>query len=228
MDLFFIPFLFLPFLLMKKGSSGSSSSSNSGTNSFVIPNDIEMVANVPFAIGEPNPIWPVITNNSRKNWVSYKKINGKYNDSKSNPPGNPARSFGWVRDNGRYHAGVDLYGNSGDPVLAMESGTIVGIQGFLGPTKAILVEGDNSGLVILYGEITDESWSKLGLKKGSHVTKGQQIATIGLNNASTSMLHFETYIKGTTKNYQWKQGTTPDPHILNPTKYLLKALKTIK
>lgn len=221
MDLYFIPFLFLPFLLMKKGSS-SSSKPSSGTNSmFPDPNDIAIIAGVPFAEPGSNPLWPVITNNSKKNWVSYKKTDGKY-------AGNPARSFGWLRPNSRYHAGMDLYGDPGDIIVASESGTVVGIQGFLGPTKAILIEGDETGQVILYGEITDKSWEKFGLKKGSHVNRGQQIATVGLNDAGTSMLHFEEYSKGVKQNIQWKQGTNPDPRILNPTKFLLKAVKTIK
>lgn len=221
MDLFFIPFLFLPFLLMKKGSS-SSSSSSSGMNS-VMPNvnEIAVIAGVPFANPGSNPLWPVITKNANKNWVSYKKTNGKY-------AGNAARSFGWSRDNGRYHAGVDLYGDPGDIVIASESGTVVGIQGFLGPTKAILIEGDETGQVILYGEVTDKSWEKFGIGKGSHVNRGQQIATIGLNDAGRGMLHWEIYSNGTKQNIQWKKGTNPDSRILNPTKFLLKAVKTIK
>lgn len=218
MDLFFIPFLFLPFLLVKKPASSSSGGSKVST----IPNDVAVIAGVPFADpGNTNPAWPVITDNKYKNWVSYKKTDGKY-------AGNPARSFGWVRTNGRYHAGMDLYGDPGDPVIASESGTVVGIQGFLGPTKAMLVEGDDTGIVILYGEITDKSWEKFGLKKGSHVNKGQQIATIGLNEANGGMLHWEQYVNGTKQNEQWKQGTKPDPRILNPTKFLLKAVKNIK
>ena len=208
---FYVPlFLILPFLLLKNSSSGSSGSTKS-TSDF---SDVAKIENIPFAEGASNPAWPLI---SKKNKiVSYKKTDGKY-------VGTAGYSFGRPRSNGeRIHVGIDLWANDNDIVVATESGTIVGIQGFLGPVKAMLVQGD-SGLVQLYGEIEDGSWNEFGLKKGSRVERKQPIARIGKNSAGTQMLHFETYTEGTTKNITLKKGAEPDSRILNPTKYLLLA-----
>lgn len=213
---FYVPlFLILPFLLLRNSGSSTISSSSGGKSSSDF-SDIAKIENIDFAEGSPNPVWPLIS--EKKKIVSYKKTNGKY-------VGTAGYSFGRSRSNGeRVHVGIDLWANSEDPVIATENGKIVGIQGFLGPVKALLVQND-SGLVVLYGEIKDDSWSEFGLKKGSLVKKGQKIARVGLNSSGGSMLHFETYKEGTTKNITLKTGEKPDPRILNPTKYLLLAQK---
>lgn len=213
MDKYLPLLLAIPFLLLKSGSANASSSNSSGESSFP---DVAKIANVPFAMSNANLRWPVITKHTRGNEVPYKKLDGKYE-------GNPARSFGVPRQDGiRKHAALDLYSYGEDVVVAMESGIVVGIQGFLGPTKALLIQGD-SGVVVLYGEIKNNSWSEFGIKKGTRVKAGQPIARVGINDAGTSMLHLETYTKGTTQNAQWK-GSPPD-NLLNPTKYLLQARK---
>lgn len=178
-------------------------------------NYIKQTGGVPFAKGSCYAVWPVNTGNSRRWEVPYLDGGGNYVN------GNPARAFGAIRGNGaRYHVGIDLYCNDQDTCVACEDGTIVGIQGFLNITKAILLQ-TNSGIVCLYGEVEDGSWNEFGIKKGSVVKKGQAICRIGKNNAGTQMLHFETYAKGTTKNSTWDTGENPPPQILNPTKYLL-------
>ena len=213
MDKYLPLLLAIPFLLMKSGSANASNSNSSGNSSF---SDVAQIANVPFAMSNSNLRWPVITKHSRGDEVPYKKLDGKY-------VGNAARSFGVPRQDGiRKHAAIDLYSYGNDVVVAMESGIVVGIQGFLGPTKALLIQGD-SGIVSLYGEIKNDSWNEFGIKKGTKVKAGQPIARIGINDAGTSMLHFETYTKGTTQNAQWKGS--PPSNLLNPTKYLLQAQK---
>ena len=213
MDKYLPLLLAIPFLLMKSGSANASNSNSSGNSSF---SDVAQIANVPFAMSNSNLRWPVITKHSRGDEVPYKKLDGKY-------VGNAARSFGVPRQDGiRKHAAIDLYSYGNDIVVAMESGIVVGIQGFLGPTKALLIQGD-SGIVSLYGEIKNDSWNEFGIKKGTKVKAGQPIARIGINDAGTSMLHFETYTKGTTQNAQWKGS--PPSNLLNPTKYLLQAQK---
>lgn len=215
MDLYVPLFLILPLLLFK--NSSKSSSSNSTSSEYFFP-DVQKIKNVPFAMGAIKPKWPVITSHSRGKEVPYLSVNGKY-------VGNAARSFGANRSDGeREHVGIDLYCNAGDVVVATESGTVINTQGFLGPTKALLIQG-NSGLVTLYGEIKNNSWDEFNIKKGSVVKAGDPIARIGVNNAGTYMLHFETYTKGTTKNTSWKSGSAPNPAIRNPTKYLLQARK---
>lgn len=213
MDRYLPLLLAIPFFFLKSGSANASTSSSSGNSNFP---DVAQIANVPFAVGPSNLRWPTITKHTRGNEVPYKKLDGKY-------VGNAARSFGVPRSDGvRKHAAIDLYCYGNDVVVAMESGTVVGIQGFLGPTKALVIQGD-SGVVSLYGEIKNNSWSEFDIKKGTKVKAGQPIARIGINDAGTSMLHFETYTKGTTQNAQWKGS--PPSNLLNPTKYLLQAQK---
>ncbi len=210
MDRYLPLLLALPFFFLKSGSANASTSS---TSSFP---DVAKIADVPFATGPSNLRWPLITKHVRGTEVPYKKLDGKY-------VGNAARSFGVPRQDGvRKHAAIDLYSYGEDVVLAMESGIVVGIQGFLGPTKALLIQGD-SGTVVLYGEIKNNSWSEFDIKKGTRVKAGQPIARVGINDAGTSMLHLETYTKGTTQNAQWKGS--PPSNLLNPTKYLLQAQK---
>ena len=210
MDRYLPLLLALPFFFLISGSANASTSS---TSSFP---DVAKIADVPFATGPSNLRWPLITKHVRGNEVPYKKLDGKY-------VGNAARSFGVPRQDGvRKHAAIDLYSYGEDVVLAMESGIVVGIQGFLGPTKALLIQGD-SGTVVLYGEIKNNSWSEFDIKKGTRVKAGQPIARVGINDAGTSMLHLETYTKGTTQNAQWKGS--PPSNLLNPTKYLLQAQK---
>lgn len=215
----------LPLILMALFIANQSKSTTTNIkklNCFSKFNLVKRIGNVPFATGDCNALWPVITNHSRAYEVPYKNTEGKFVN------GNPSRAFGSVRSDGeRYHVGIDLYCNDQDVCVAVEDGTVVGIQGFLNITKALLLQ-TKSGIVVLYGEIEDGSWNDFAIKKGSIVKKGQKICRIGKNQAGTQMLHFETYSKGTTKNVAWKTNTDPASNILNPTKYLLNIASTKK
>lgn len=170
------------------------------------------VDGVPFATGSSTPVWPIITKNPRKFTVSYRSVSGEI-------IGNGMRRFLADR-NGKLHAGVDLYGNPGDKVLAMEDGEIVNFYHFFHGTYALIVQ-HASGLVVNYGEVENASWAPFGLKRGSYVKKGSPIARIGLMSGGSHMLHFEAYAPGTTKNY--KITDPPNKRTRNPTKYLLVA-----
>jgi murein DD-endopeptidase MepM/ murein hydrolase activator NlpD len=215
----------LPLILMvlfianqKKESSNNVKKSNC----FSKFNLVKQVGNIPFATGDCNAFWPVITKNGRAYEVPYKNTEGKYVN------GNPSRAFGSLRGDGeRYHVGIDLYCDDQDVCVAVEDGVVVGIQGFLNITKALLLQ-TKSGIVVLYGEIEDGSWKDFAIKKGSIVKKGQKICRIGKNQTGTQMLHFETYTKGITQNITWKTNTDPASGILNPTKYLLNIASTKK
>jgi murein DD-endopeptidase MepM/ murein hydrolase activator NlpD len=175
----------------------------------------ELKFNIPFAAGSPSPIWPLVTNNPKKWMVSYRTVSGSI-------VGNGARRFMCSRDGGeRYHVGIDLYGNPGDPVLAMEDGVIVNTAPFFQGTDAVYLQC-KSGLVINYGEVKSNSWKEFGLAEGSKVKKGQPIARVGQMTSGSHMCHFETYMPGTTKNIRYFGGDTKQ--ILNPTYYLLLAL----
>ena len=185
----------------------------------LLPGVVEprQVKGVPFALGGKRPVWPVISSSSRGNEVAYADING-------DPHGNWERRFGANRDD-HTHAGVDLYANNGDILVATENGTIIGAQTFHLGTDALLLQTD-SGIVILYGEADPKSWKEFGIAKGSRVRAGQPIARVGCmvgtwKNCDSHMLHLETYIAGTEQNKRWTGS--PPFGLLDPTRYLLRA-----
>ena len=146
----------------------------------------------PFALGIVAPMWPVTgeSNNARRKQVSYRDVDGKYH-------GSWGRVFKASRSDGRrYHAGIDIYANVGDLVLATEPGIIVNHYHFYQGVHALIIQGD-SGLVVNYGEVAPGSWKEFGLKTGDHVKRGQAIARVGEMNSGSHMLHFETYRQGT-------------------------------
>lgn len=174
----------------------------------------QMTFDIPFGAGDPNPLWPTITNHSKKFVVSYRTVSGSVE-------GNGARRFMVDRSGGgRYHVGIDLYGYPDDPIVAMEDCTIVNHYHFYHGSYALIVHC-KSGLVINYGEVKKNSWKEFGLDKGSKVKKGHPIARVGLMSGGSHMLHFETYMPPTTANKRYKGGDSGP--ILNPTYYLLRA-----
>jgi murein DD-endopeptidase MepM/ murein hydrolase activator NlpD len=173
----------------------------------------------PFAGGPARPKWPVGPSHN-KNWgkVSYRDVNGTMHL-------NGARAFGASRGE-RRHAGIDLYGNPGDLVIAPESGVLVSDQNFLTTIPgddALMMQGD-SGTVLLFGEIKANGFQEFGLQLGSRVQKGQPIGRIVQTANGSHMLHFETYAQGTTKNKKWFVGQAPPAGLLDPTEYLLRAM----
>lgn len=175
------------------------------------------VAGVAFAQGGRSPVWPVASTSSRGDEVAYYDVYDQIH-------GNWARRFGATRD-GHTHAGIDLYANDGDVVVATEDGTIVGTQTFHLGTDAVLLQTD-SGIVVLYGEVAPWSWKKYGLQVGSRVRAGQPIAQIGCMvgeppNCESHMLHLETYRAGVTQNEHWYGS--PPADLLDPSRYLLRA-----
>jgi len=171
----------------------------------------------PFAEISGRRVWPVLTNDSRWGQVAYTDENGQGH-------GNAARRFGAPRD-GRRHAGVDLYGDSGDTIVAMADGTVVNTQTFHLGSHGILVEHD--GAVVLYGEVRPNSWREFGVGEGSRVRAGDPIARIAClvgddPNCESHMLHLETYAPGTRQNMQWS-GSSPPAALRDPTYLLLTA-----
>jgi murein DD-endopeptidase MepM/ murein hydrolase activator NlpD len=176
---------------------------------------------VPFAVPPPvGSYWPIKTTSKEGRLVSYTASDGSIE-------GRPGRMFLGNREGRgdkagvpRWHVGVDLFANIGDVVVACEDGTIVEFAPFY-PAKSgqmtyrLLIE--HSTAVVNYGEVTKDSLTRNQLRVGMRVRAGQPVAFV----SDTSMLHFETYIIGTTRNYRWwKNGERPR-QLLNPTKYLL-------
>lgn len=130
-------------------------------------------------IGEPepsfSPVWPCQSSNTISTMYRY------WNN------GSP-KNHG-VRSN-MYNA-FDVSGSSGDPILAMESGTVVekGNQGSKSFGHYVVIEHSN-GLRSLYGHLKQEA----SVSVGDSVTRGQQIGQLGSTGNSTGPhLHFEVY-----------------------------------
>lgn len=135
-----------------------------------------------------------------------------------------ARAFAASRKgSAKYHAGIDLKAETGDPVVATEDGVVVATQGWDGPqAKALLLQTD-SGPVMLYGAIAPNSWKEFGVGVGTRVKKGQPLGRVGTYPKGSHMLHFEIYREGTTKNYKWYKGDPAPANLLDPTNYLKRA-----
>lgn len=164
---------------------------------------------------EPTPralYWPVRTRDRGGREVAYLGRSGVVH-------GRGGRRFLATRSQGRYHVGVDLWGEAGDVIVACEDGEIVNHYHFYNGVHALLVQC-HSGLVINYGEVREGSWKDFDLDIGSPVKAGQPIAVVG-QMVNSSMCHFETYRKGTKNNWRHYIGKEPPEALLNPTKYLL-------
>jgi len=177
---------------------------------------------VPFASPPPSgSYWPLVSNHRRSKEVAFQySTSGTYHQKFI---GNASRRFLASRKKGaRYHVGIDLYANHRDKVIACEDGKIINFYHFYHGAYALIVEHEN--IVINYGEVDRNSLRANGLRIGSEVKAGQVIGMVG-KMESSSMLHFETYRKGTRINLRWYKSKQAPSLLLNPTKYLL-YLKT--
>src|SRR5262245_34824717 len=94
-----------------------------------------------------------------------------------------------------HHAGIDIDGDGGDPILAAASGTVLkaGVDGRYG-RRVILDHGD--GFLTLYAHA-----SRLLVAEGDQVRAGEQIAEVGRSgNAHGTHLHFEVRRDGRAVN----------------------------
>jgi murein DD-endopeptidase MepM/ murein hydrolase activator NlpD len=91
----------------------------------------------------------------------------------------------------RLHAGVDMGGDTGDPVHAVGDGVVViaEVRGGFGNT-VVIDHGHSLGTLYAHN-------SRLLVKAGDKVRRGQVISELGSTGLSTGPhLHFETRIKG--------------------------------
>ncbi|MBQ3553899.1 MAG: peptidoglycan DD-metalloendopeptidase family protein [Clostridia bacterium] len=95
----------------------------------------------------------------------------------------------------KFHKGMDLAAPQGTNIVAAEAG-VVRSAGWNGGYGYCVVIDHGSGVATLYGHS-----SKLLVKKGQEVSKGQVIAKVGSTGVSTGPhLHFEVLINGNTTN----------------------------
>jgi murein DD-endopeptidase MepM/ murein hydrolase activator NlpD len=121
-------------------------------------------------------------------------------------------SGGWISSNygNRYHpilgyykwhSGIDYAVGTGKPIKAMEDGTVI-LAGTNGGYGNCVIIDHGGNVSTLYGHA-----SKLLVKKGQDVIKGQTIALVGSTGLSTGPhLHFEVRVKGQTQDpLKWLQ-----------------------
>ena len=92
---------------------------------------------------------------------------------------------------GNGNKGVDVSGKHGDPVIAAQDGKVIiannALRGY--GNMVIIKHADN--LVSVYAHN-----SKLLVKEGQQVSKGQKIAEMGNTDADRVKLHFEIRTQG--------------------------------
>ncbi len=95
----------------------------------------------------------------------------------------------------KWHSGIDYAADYGEPIKAMEDGTVIlaGVNGGYG--NCVIID-HGGGVSTLYGHA-----QRLLVKKGQDVVKGQTIALVGSTGLSTGPhLHFEVRVKGETQD----------------------------
>ena len=106
--------------------------------------------------------------------------------------------FGWRTLYGKpnYHKGIDIPGAAGTNIVAADAGKVLKVEKLTyGYGWHVLVDHGN-GVATLYAHC-----SRLDVKEGQYVQKGQVIAGIGTTGNSTgNHVHFEVRISGEQKN----------------------------
>ncbi len=130
------------------------------------------------------------------------------------------------------HTGVDLYAETGQPVVSTEDGVVIGIECFTGAhvpetasfwwndTWAVLVEGASG--VVVYGEI------RPGVEVGQRLRAGDLVGKVipvlrTFKGRPMVMLHVELLRPGTRKTAVWPRGTRRPRSLLDPTPLLRSA-----
>jgi murein DD-endopeptidase MepM/ murein hydrolase activator NlpD len=101
----------------------------------------------------------------------------------------------------RRHAGLDIAGRQGQPVLAALAGRVVRIDPALGGYGKTVVIDHGDGLRTLYAHN-----SSLLVQEGQWVERAQPVALVGRSgNATTDHCHFEVQ--------RWGTAIDPLPHL---------------
>lgn len=114
---------------------------------------------------------------------------------------NPGSSFGWRIDpfTGRsaLHTGLDFSADPGTPIVSAAGGVVV-VQEYH-PAYGNMIEIDHGNdLVSRYAHA-----SRIFVKKGDLVKRGQKVAEVGTTGRSTGAhLHFEVLVQGVQQDPQ--------------------------
>jgi murein DD-endopeptidase MepM/ murein hydrolase activator NlpD len=166
-----------------------------------IRREIEAWAGIPasgYGENQPSQIEPLMASNEWPRPYSYAIMRPFYVMSTVQQTGMVRPCSGWVSrrfsdgsgDAGG-HPGIDIAASKGTPVRCAQDGVVrsAGWDDVYG--NLIVVQHDDT-LATMYGHN-----DKILVKEGSHVTRGQVIATVGNTGRSTAPhLHFEVVVNG--------------------------------
>ncbi|MBP1765320.1 MAG: envC 1 [Firmicutes bacterium] len=107
--------------------------------------------------------------------------------------------YGWrthpIFGTARYHSGLDIGADYGDPILAADGGVVIYADWMGGYGNAVIID-HGRGISTLYGHN-----SELLVSEGQRVGKGQVIARAGSTGYSTGPhCHFEVRVNGSPTN----------------------------
>ncbi len=113
--------------------------------------------------------------------------------------GRLSSNFGWrthpVYGGKRFHAGADIAAASGSAITAADSGVVIFAGRYGGYGNAVILD-HGAGLATVYGHC-----SRLYVRTGQQIQKGQKIAAVGSTGVSTGPhLHFEVRRNGQAVN----------------------------
>ncbi len=92
---------------------------------------------------------------------------------------------------GRMHTGIDIDGNSGDPIVASKAGRVILAEYYSGYGNAVIID-HGGGYATLYGHM-----SAFDVRSGEDVAQGQIIGRVGCTGSCTGdHLHFEVRVNG--------------------------------
>jgi murein DD-endopeptidase MepM/ murein hydrolase activator NlpD len=110
-------------------------------------------------------------------------------------------AFGWridpITGGSALHTGLDFQAESGSPILAAAGGVVV-TQEYHGAYGNMVEVDHGNELITRYAHA-----SKVFVKKGDLIKRGQKIAEVGTTGRSTGPhLHFEVWVEGVPQDPQ--------------------------
>lgn len=145
-------------------------------------------------------------NNQQESLIDLKESVEEYNARMAATPsilptmGRITSPFGWRRSptNERYsefHTGVDFANSIGAPIFATGKGRVI-FAGTRGAYGRLVIINHGYGITTLYAHM-----SRIGVKEGQEVEKGQVIGHIGTSGRATGPhVHYEVHKKGVPVN----------------------------
>jgi peptidoglycan LD-endopeptidase LytH len=120
-------------------------------------------------------------------------------------------SYGAARSGGRAHKGVDIFADSGTPVLAAAAGVIVKRDSNAVGGISLYERGMDGRTIYYYAHLT--GW-RAGIKEGDFVRQGDVIGYVGRtgNVSGSAHLHFAVFT--VTDPNRWWKGRDLNPYDL--------------